>query len=282
MGFITSDMIKKESPIIVSQSLTMAHSNAINFDQTKHLSLSINDANNVNIVDPSIFSIEATFFSFKNDEFGVSQLINFTELQPEPCNVSHVSFDPSLYQSLGLKNQLCVPSREFTVEGYWDEDATSVLRVNLNMCNNHTYFNKCKTSDEISAFFQNSMFFNLLYSSIVVDLNQFENPVKTTVRDEFMIVDMQNFKKTYVYLKAAEIQTDSGWYFSSLDNKHDFMFDNKETDINTRQANDPLLSQFSILASKRKQFDTRRYQKIDDLFGNLSGTATFFIFICRS
>ena len=279
-GFITSDMITKENPIIVSQTLNRPHANEIKFDQSKHFSVSLVDSDNNNIIEETIFTMSIGFFQYQNDEFGISQLINYTDIVLVPCNVSHVAFDPDLFQKLGLKNQLCLPNRDFSLQGYWDEESINVLRVSLFLCENSTNFNKCKSSDEINSFFESTKLFNIYYSTIGSDLVNFENPIQIIYRNEYFIVDVANFKKTYVYLKAAEISTNNGWYFEEKSFINDFMFDHKEIDLTTRNRESPQVAQFTLFASHNQQIDTRRYQKIDDLFGNLSGTASFFIFIC--
>ena len=160
-SFSAADMIQKEKPIIVSQTLTLPHANPVIFDQNKHFSIGLSDSDNINIIDPSIFSITAGYFEYRNDESGTSQLTNATIFPMEVCNESHVSFDPSIFQKLGLKNQLCLPNRRFTLEGNWDESGINLVRIIVKTCDNSTFFNKCKTADEIETFFQEDKFFNI-------------------------------------------------------------------------------------------------------------------------
>ena len=280
-SFITSDMIQKQQPIIVSQSLNLPHANPIHFTDSKHFSVSLTDMDNINLNDDSIFNIKMVYYHYENDELGVSQLKTSQSFNLEPCNLSHVDFDKGLFTKLALKDQKCLPTPEktFTLEGQWDEQSIKLIRISLNLCKNDTYFNKCKTNEQIEEFFNGLKYFSIYYSSIATDLNDYREPIKKQFKNDYIVIDPAILKKTAVYLQTNEVITDSGFYLEDLSNEKDFLFESKETDFKFRKIDEPLC-QFVLFASHKKQADSRRYMKLDDLFGNLSGVLSFFMFLC--
>ena len=105
-AFFSSDMFLRQNLLTVRQSSYFSQAETVTFDQSKHFSISLTDNTNTNLLDFSIFSVTMNQTDYYNDENGVAHEV-ITKIPLEPCTRDHGSFDPDLYQTLGLHNQLC-------------------------------------------------------------------------------------------------------------------------------------------------------------------------------
>ena len=74
--------------------------------------------------------------------------------------------------------------------------------------------------------------------------------------------------------------TDYGILFSALNTQFNIMFHSKETDFVLRKtAEDPYIK-FVIFASKEEAICSRKYQKLPEILGSLTGMANLIMFFC--
>ena len=272
--FSQSDIFVKQSPDVVYQSKQTQQPQIIRFDEKELISAFVADSYNKKYTDESIFNVKFMYQKSVNTQF---------EMELHHCTVKDVEFNESLYSSLGLQGSFCLKNKSFNLEGYWDEEMTNHLVISIYQCDNKTNAGKCKSQEEINAFFHDPMNrkqFGLLYHNAQIDLYNHENPIKLIYKSDFQTIDPYFTKINLIYLKNAYITTDDGLIFPSLATQSNVMFHVKETDFLLRQNRlDPYI-QFRIYASKEEVKCTRKYQKLPEALGSLAGMALLFMIVC--
>ena len=280
--FFQSDLFAKKSPIVVTQSLQIPHANKITFDNNTLILFSVSDASNKRYIDPSIFTIQVKNYHVKANGFGVNEYISNENSTMKPCSVEDMSFNPLLFEKMGLKNAFCFENKSFELEGFWDEHELKYISVNLLTCDNSTSNNTCKDSAAIENFFTNPYkFFVTEFHTAQIDLYDYENPFKISYQVEYQFIDPKIMKRFNIHLKNAEVATDDGWIFPVNKIQNNMMFAKKEFDFQSRI--DTTSAMFSLLfyASKEKVFCSRRYQKLPETLGSLTGMAHLIMFSCK-
>ena len=114
-----------------------------------------------------------------------------------------------------------------------------------------------------------------------LDVYDYDVPFKINYRIDYLSIDPMFKKRGLIYLKTAEITTDDGILFAALNSQSNIMFQSKEIDIALRrQTTDDPFIQFVIFASKQDATCSRRYQKMPEVLGSLTGIAHLFMFFC--
>lgn len=281
VSFVQSDIFMKESPYIVSQSLETSNSGTIHFTNDTLLTFSVSDGSHNSYIDPSIFRIEFKYFAVKPDGLGSAiSILEYKKLKP--CSVDDMpSGNSSLFNSLSLNNSFCLENKNFDISGSPGEIEIKYFAVNILLCDNSTSNGTCKTPEEINSFFtKKAMFFGCLYHNMQIDYYDYKNPFKIAYKTEYQLIDIMMNKRNYIYLKNAKIQTDDGIIFKSISEKENFLFGMKESDITFRINQQAPIVQFIFLASKEKVEVSRKYEKLLETFGSLTGMTYFFSFPC--
>ena len=280
INFCQSNMVQKTSPNVVAQTKKNAHSAPINFDNKTLLAFSVADPNGVRYVDPTYFQVKFFTFHLKTNELGMFDLIEAKNYPLKLCSLDDVTFDPSLYQKLALKNAYCLNKKKFTFEGYWDENEVTYGFASLSGCNNQTSNNTCKPQEKIDEYFSsaNPKFFGTMFQGVSLIKDDFEDPIKPLYEKLFQLVDVNIMKRFNVLFKKVNVITDDGWFFSSKSTITDFYKDVSTRDFITRSQNDSL-SQILFYASHNSDEVLRRYQSFPEVLASLSGIGNFFIVV---
>ena len=272
-SFLQSDIFRKTSPSVVTQSNQIQHAKAINFNDDVLMYFAVSDVSGKKYMDESIFSIQFLYHQSLSTKIVSKTLV--------PCKVTDVDFNHSLFESLSLNGSFCLQNKSFILEGSWGEDAINYVVVNLKECNNETSPVKCKSRQEIDGFFRNPLlpkYFAVLYHNAQIDFYDYNFPIKISYRVDTQAID-PNFRKiSSIYLENAEITTDDGTFFSSLNTQSNFMFQLKESDFMSRNNDLDPYEQIFFYASKEEIKCTRKYQKLPEILGSLAGTTHFIMF----
>ena len=94
------------------------HANPIFFDPNHLITVFISDNDDANFIDPSIFTIEFSFYHYKTNKTGSYELFSLEKLDLHPCNKEDLKSNPHLFETFGLKNALCLENNSFFLEGY--------------------------------------------------------------------------------------------------------------------------------------------------------------------
>ena len=164
-----------------------------------------------------------------------------------------------------------------------DEDIVNYIGINMYQCNNLTSAGKCKSAEAINAFFQDPLlpkFVGVFFHNTEIDYYDYENPFKITYRLDLITIDPNFRKRTMLYLQTAQVTTDDGVLFSSLNTISNIMFQSKENDFLTRSNPLDPYAQIMFFASKEEVKCSRKYQKLPEILGSLTGMTHLIMFFC--
>ena len=270
--FVQSDVFYKNSPNVYDITEALEERALITYSD-KILAISIEDDNGNAYNDPQIFQIKVTnyFLEATNNGQGDFQYINNSTKKTHFCTTNDIP--KKQYENLGFSNKNCI-SDSFDIQGFWNENTLKYLDISLVLCNNVTSKVKCKSLEEIQKFFFRKSF-NVYFSDLSIDTNNYEKPLSFIIHNEFYMVDLNIRKILNVYLKQIQVVTDDGFLFSNSNEINDIMFDVKDLDMfkfDTLDDEQPLF-QCLVFSSQSSENIQRVYQKITDALSNVGGMA---------
>ena len=226
--------------------------------------------------------------SIDKPNLNVKPIINITDTQN---NNSYTYFDPTIWKlevlagnySISFENcsttyqnqmyygSLCIPNNTIL-----NIDYSISVEIKVSICQNsskNNYF--CRSNDEIMSFVK-SKIFDMSYLDISFDLDDYDNPVKSSrysliaTKLNPQISVLYNFDLLVVEFKSSKnlfYQEDvSEFYYTSEYTKgNNFQFE-----LKTDQSNFDLLA-VMIQLSHSKRVVNRKYQEITEVLGNLGG-----------
>ena len=274
INFSQSDIFRKKSPYVMSQTITYPQTKPIFFDDKHLLYVSLADAASKNYIDPRIFTVTFDIYHISvtsNAEFVV--LDKRSEVL-KPCTVDDVYWDHSVYVNLGMKNALCLQNKTYMLRGFWDESEVYYAKAQLYLCNNATSNNTCKTPAEINQFFATPRFFTTKFHGVTLQMNDFENPFKTKFESVYQLIDLMFMKRINIFFKNSELTTDDGWFFSAKYSQSAMLKDTLNYDSMSRASTDPVF-QLIYYASHDTLESSRRYQSLSEALASISGVGNF-------
>ena len=235
------------------------------------MAVGLQDENDgLGFIDPSVFEIRVAL-TIKNSETEY----NILEKNIEIHECSESDFDnPQIFEELLLKNNYCLNKNEsLFMEGYWDEANMSYLKVELNLCDNSTFHNQCKTHEEIEEIMKTKNSFNLYITDSVIDIYDYNNPIKQTIINEYKSADYYSKKIIEYFIKNVQVKTDDGIFVQKEQTLKEIKYDDQKIDFYSKKSHDidKTLFRYEIYASKKLLMFDRRYQKLLDLLGYLGG-----------
>jgi len=273
--FLKSDIFFYESPTIINQPTSEASRRTLNFSN-KVFTVSIVDDHSLAFADPSIFKILAknVYMSSKDGAY------DFDEIIYKPlhlCTEEDFPSDPTVFYDLGLNNSYCLDDNNFLLSGYWDESYVVYFSLEVYICNGSDPDIICKSPEEIKDFFTKK-YFNLVFSSLKVDDENYTHPIYLKNLNEYKLMDLRLNKMMNIFLKEIEVTTDDGLIFSSTWDVNDIDFDYSEVDFSFQQSeiniSNPIFT-CDFYSSKNVQKISRTYEKISNIFSNIGGLLSF-------
>ena len=280
-NFLQSDLIQKSSPNVVSQSEIHAHAPQIMFDTNRMISVSVCDDNALNYIDPTIFNITFSLKRYKTNKYGSYDFVSNQNKDLKLCNPEDFPFEPNLLNEIGLRNAYCLKSKDFILEGFWDEQEIVFADLELFPCDNLTMNYTCKRTDEINAYFTGKKYFQVYFHGVGVKIDDYLDPVKEKYENFYQMIDNRLFKKLQIFMKNLEVITEDGWLFSHITHQSDIMLDKTIIDTMFRdELQRPCLSEIIFFASHEYFKNSRKYQNLWEIVANLFGMGNFLVYFC--
>ena len=279
-SFSKSDFILKQSPFIVSQTITNPHASPINFNDDKLMSIAVSHSNNLNYIGDGIFTIGFSLVHYKSNNNGVFEFDYEIDLELKLCDEEDVAFDPDLFNIMGMTNAYCLKNKTFLLEGYWDESEIYYAWADLYLCDNETSNNSCQSQEAIDDFFSTSKYFGCIFPGAALQITDYLNPLKQKYEVIYQLIDLKVMKELQFFFKTLElIKNDGGWFFSQSQTDQSFLRDSMNFDFSFRGDQDAL-SVIVFYASHDSDQNIRRYQTSTEALASLSGTANLYLFFC--
>lgn len=280
-SFTTGEFIYRIHPSIVDQPFTGESRPRISLSSKNFaLSVAVTDVTSKAIVDPTIFKIDLYYEELVSLSNETGKNISFIDLKTlHLCNESDYPEDPTIFQTLGLKNYMCLDNSTLELQGYWDEPKLSYFFLILSTCQNRSDSNIiCKPQEEIENFFENK-YFQIYYKDINYDLNDYDKPVKSLFKTEYTMVDFYVRKKMTMFFKKLEIIDDKNYIFEDNNPKDLFKKDETFLDVDSNRDKKSQILAFMFYPTLEIQKASRRFQKLKEVISSLGGSASFFIMI---
>lgn len=270
---LQSDLFQKNSPTLLISDLPQSNREKVDLTK-KILGFGLQNENGLAFIDPGIFSIEVTY-AIRNE------LTNFevieTPIRFHEC--TELDFDdPGVFHELTLDKNYCLKKNESIFsQGYWDENNLAYLAISLKYCRNETSNGTCKTQEEMEEKF-NGKNFNIYLEDTIIDIYDYKNPVKKTIRNEYKSVDLIFNKILEINMQNVYIYSDDGIFNQEIDSFLEVKYNYQIFDFYTKKKNDEdnIIFQFEIFASKNVLKLNRSYQKLFDLLGIIGGLYEIF------
>jgi len=271
-----SDIIQKKSPSVISQTLPKVSPPPIALNKGNfNISFIITDENLISeTIDPQILDLQIIGFEYNENMSPVPNMINFPNLHTCTSNEIAESF-------ASMNIATCLDMQDFQIEGGVFDVFSSEIRIELNICNNITSNNTCKTVEEIEAYLQEGKYFGVYYNDYYADVQNYENPIQKFPRLETMILSPLSQYMGELYLRKGEMVQDDGVILSSLTQFNYFTRDELITSSASRASIDdpsPLVQLWIFSAGDMEKIN-RTYQSLPDVLAKLSGIANLLIIV---
>lgn len=201
----------KNEPFVVPSNIDTPHAEAIHFDPSRPFYISISDPLNNKYTNLAYFSV--IFRYFHNERYYETRDLKLCDLEDANGNLS-------FFESYGLGQMFCLKNRSFFLEGALDEGPLYAA-VSILFCDNNTYNNTCKSSEEIFKYFDNfasQKYLSIIFGERRVDIHDYKNPIKITKRAISQLIDPNLKKKYTINFKKLSVETDTGYIFSDISN----------------------------------------------------------------
>ena len=265
--FFQSDLFAKKSPFSSIQTIATNARPRIDFNtEIMGVALSLTDTYNVIQNDDSIYTWKIINYYVNSNGDIIDEDIKTLGF----CNESDFKTHGDAFKNIGLKDAICPTTGNFSVEGYWDEKYTRYVEITINKCNNLTSPIVCKSNDEIFSFFQDK-YMSIYFSDNIIDVNDFENPIKQIYKTKFYLMDSKIAKKYTFNFKKVEFLSDDGLIFANQKKFESFSFGDIDQDFMTDNLN--WVGTMLLYSSSETFVIDRRYQKLQEVIASLGGLA---------
>lgn len=273
--FFQSDFFLKQNPTTLSQNKAISYSPKIELKASNFkLFFGIYDTQlKFYQLDPSLFSLDCVQMTY---------LTNTLTSKERSMNITleRKKISPCYYKD--TSNYGYCMDEDATLEGYLTENKTKSISIRLFRCNNATSNNTCKSEKEFYSFFQNKKL-AVLYQNNNFNFNDHKNPIYQSVALDYIFIDPTTNKNLNIFIKKAEFTDYDGFFFQKSKVLETYVRDYTELDFFPQDKQSLYVNAFAKIAfwsSSNIEENVRTYQKIDQVFANLTGIANFLMLIC--
>ena len=263
---------------IVYYTMFMPHAESINLKKSKSaFSIGLECEDYIEIHAQDIFTVEAKFINLTHRPGYYFK--NGTIINTHPCtkNDFYNEHDDS-FDYLSLKNYQCLDNNDFTIEGIYTDEVFSYYEFTV-----RAKYDTNETLDNIFRFLnKNECKFQIFYTDITIDIDNYEEPIKSFLNSLFIQLDPTLFIKRDVFFmnqylvdndyvlldfnadRAPQIRT----LFSRYDQYSLYIGANRTEDRNYNAVN---YAKIYFRSDTRKTNIKRRYQKFMEFYADTSG-----------
>jgi hypothetical protein len=143
-----------------------------------------------------------------------------------------------------------------------------LYKINFSKCENSTYYNKCKTEEEINEYL-NGGYIEIFFHDNSLEPTNFYKPYKSYIRNLYKSFSIKYYEEIFLYIKFIKIVTDSGYFFDSKESINFTAYDYLDNNIDFRESKNFLT--LSLCSSSKREIYKRSYIKIQSIFSNVGG-----------
>ena len=233
-----------------------------------------NKTNNlVPFFDETVYKPEA-FLQIRENEN-----ITYNSLEIGACEMKDLpSEDPELndyFEKRNYQKMYCFKNySQVLMNGTWDSAIFKEILIKIRPCNNKTDEMKCKTKEFISQAIEGS-FLVLQYTSVVLDLNNYEKPLKVFAVNDFQPLSLFITTNMYLYFSKMTVETDTGLIQQQLTSQYGVNLISEKFNLYLNSDDDAFINFYLRLDRVNKKI-TRGYDKLQNVLSNVGGLMRFF------
>lgn len=225
-----------------------------------------------------MFSFEIIYFLYQMNQNGVWEIAKEQVLSQKKCYDFPDIKQKEIYYNVSLAEWYCIDFNNTQIGGNWDGSFVAGFLIDTKQCIGKT----CLNFQELEKQFDNNYtssnyFFSYLYMESLPMMDNYNNPLKSTLVNHYEMLNLQVTKRNIQVFKKVEINDDRGWLFSGLEQQSTFASDSLSSDFTFKdpQRQDILFSYFLYLGRKLDGYN-RSYTKVQQVFAAIGGFSRLF------
>ena len=232
------------------------------------------------IFDPTMFSFVATL-SFSNNT--KNEIIE-TSIELGLCKEDDFINAGENFKRTLKNNLFCFQLNNETIDlfGSLNEEANQMFYLDLNGCRNSSKNNfTCKSIEEQEHFFQ-SKYEDFLFQNDAIDYSNYQNPLKSDVKKNFVLTDSYLAKTLKLFIKHFSLLSDDGFFFENEERQDSYTIENIIYDFernNFEEKESKPLVRLEVYTDGQESIHSRKYQHIQDLLAEMGGVLNIFILV---
>ena len=222
---LASDMIYYQNPSSLFSEIYETQPSPISFSRNKNFFIfGIQNEFYQHFIDNSYYSIKLENRLLKRTTDG--EIYNVTEVELEKCTENHFPDEKTLKDYFNVaphstpENLFCLNKEileNLKIEGTFDSSIYNHLFLTVEICNNLTYENKCKSIEEIK---KNMVYFALYSIDHLINPNDHSNPGLKIGKDYFSHLSIGSKVFNSRFIARNEIRSEEGWLVSNIQNSY--------------------------------------------------------------
>lgn len=164
---------------------------------------------------------------------------------------------------------------EILVNGTWDSDIFKELLISIRICDNTTDNGTCKSEEIIRKTIEGS-FIVIQHTSVILDLNNYESPLKVFAMNNFQPVSLNLATSMYLSFGQVSLETDIGYVSRDIDHKEGISLISQKN--NLYKSDDGTFIKVYVRLDRIKKKIFRSYAKLQDVLSMVGGLMRFLTF----
>ena len=268
INFIYSNKIKNKNPFINLTKLEFTFGIGVQYYDTSFPA--INDTN-------LYFNYNISLIEW----IGKDNITKY-QLEYKLCNASDFSTLTDEFYLNDLDQMLCPIyniSTNFSIDGLYTDHYYKYISIILSLSDYGI-----KNYNTLEKFLNNSPIEVILFfKDTGIDYENRENPLPSYLNYNNKIIDLNSFKKTEIFISSLEFISDENIIINNPKKTEQLIFQSSYDSIeiikNRLENNQDILFEYTIGVSPKIIYLKRTYEKIPELFANLSGVLNFILLL---
>jgi hypothetical protein len=276
--YFGKEILYKTQPNVMYSNLNYPDPLRVNFTQNNFLlALGLQNPDYSMYINESIYSLEVTNFIIERKDNG-SVVSTANVEQAVRCSEINITLIPSYFKGLDLNNLYCLKNGDFYLQGDFGRSIWVYSQYEFKKCKNSTKNNfSCQSQHEIENRLQGG-FFGMFIIDYNIILSDFDNPLEMYGKNLYTTFSNQIYKEFWLFIKANQIFSDSGWLFQDTNQEEFFNIDYYRETWDFRDNTETFLM-FAMRMSLNNGVYNRNYIKCQDIAAKVGGIIKFVLLI---
>lgn len=233
-------------------------------------------------IDDSIYTVKSRLFTYTSEKG-----FEFQDFKTEAC--TEKSFTEKtffLFNEYNFKGGRCISHNQTTeimINKLGGQDDFKYIDISLYPCKNSSTNNTnstvCKSKDVIDDYLKIGVFD--VYTIYYNIQNQFLNPHKAAIYNDFYPVSSARFTHSIIFLSHSIVKSDVGWLMEELIEERGFNINRIKSNLYTKPEDDLRFVRFQFQLGNTIAIYSRKYMKLQELCAQIGGITKFLVLLGR-